>query len=178
MKTFQFKDLMINVAPAGEKARLCGFGLTHGCGYGYSCYPFTCQIGLTHCYLYTAEQAAAPPAAEYACADSPGVTEIAVAAGPEKYPCGVTELKCEGTLFATPRIQLDPEGVKKQLAAIKAQLQQELAAVELSEKAVAEVLRPHTLAEVEQLRGKLREALAELDKRKQELQKTKKRRKK
>lgn len=49
MKSFKFKDLMVNVAPAGEQA-LCGFGRT--CNYGTYCgfitpCGFTCDVGRT-----------------------------------------------------------------------------------------------------------------------------------
>jgi hypothetical protein len=50
MKSFQFKDLMVNVAPAGERAQFCGFGAT--CNYGTYCgwitpCGFTCDVGRT-----------------------------------------------------------------------------------------------------------------------------------
>jgi hypothetical protein len=53
-------------------------------------------------------------------------------------------------------------------------LQQELAAIEQQEKSVSEALRPQSVADVEELQGKLRDAIADLDKRKQELQKSEK----
>lgn len=217
MKAFQFKDLMINVAPAGEKA-FCGFGTTYGCGYScyhltcpaltcyfYTCYNFTCHFGPT-CYVYTIPQVQAQQAAcfthtVYPCGGPTcGPTPMVCVGGPTKATCsdqatdcpvhpyrdpicgptlmacagGPTRLTCSDQATDCVQSSLAAEGLKNQLAAIKAQLQQELAVVEQSEKAVAEALQPQTVAEVEELQGKLREALAELDKRKQELQKAEK----
>lgn len=95
----------------------------------------------------------------------PGLTFIAC----QQATCGAT---CGFTGDpGTPVYQGDPQGIAAQLALVKAQLQQELAAVETQEKAVAEVLKPQTAADVEELQGKLRDAITELDKQKQELQK-------
>ena len=214
MKTFQFKDLMVNVAGAGEKAFFCGFGYT--CNYGTYCGWFTpcgytCDYGRTHPTLpFAVEQAAvAAPAAQVGAGAGAGpgggaalcafhticptftcyhytpcyantcgfrtcfgctvaITNICQN-GPTILPCRVGT--CGFTIDPTPTIQVDPEGVRAQLAAVKAQLQHELAAVEQGEKTVAEALRPQTAADVEELQGKLRDAIAELDKQKQELQK-------
>ena len=65
----------------------------------------------------------------------------------------------------------DPAAAAQQLAALKAELQQALRDVETQQQAADESLRPQTVAEVEQLQAKLKDALAELDSRKQELQK-------
>jgi hypothetical protein len=65
----------------------------------------------------------------------------------------------------------DPASASGQLAALKAQLQQALTEIENHEKAVNESLKPQTVAEVEELQGKLRDALVELDQRKSELEK-------
>jgi hypothetical protein len=63
----------------------------------------------------------------------------------------------------------DPAWASQQLAALKAQLQQAIAQIENQENVVNESLKPQTVEQVEDLQGKLRDALAELDKRKSEL---------
>jgi len=57
------------------------------------------------------------------------------------------------------------------LAALKGQLRQAIANIEQAEKAEAEATQPQTEAEVEEMQGKLREAMAELEKRKEKLHK-------
>jgi hypothetical protein len=52
---------------------------------------------------------------------------------------------------------------------LKQQLQQVLAEVEATERAMAETMQPQTLAEVEELERKLAEALQDLQRRKAEL---------
>lgn len=71
----------------------------------------------------------------------------------------------------TPTIVPDPTAAGTQLTALKAQLQEALADIEKQQKALEESLRPQTLADVEQLQEKMKEAMSELDKRKAELQK-------
>lgn len=228
MKSFQFKDLMINVAPAGQRELFCGFGVSYGCGYScyhntcpavtcvdYTCSNFSCHIANSHCYIYTiprvqAEQAAmaqpAAGAAQFAagaagagaagaqlCAFQTGHPCLNFTCGYITNPCrfftchfgcsiwiteicrtGPTFIACQfatclPTVVDPITIQVDPESVASQLAAVKAHLQQEMAAVEKQEQTVSEALRPQTVTDVEELQGKLREAIAELDKRKQEL---------
>jgi hypothetical protein len=59
----------------------------------------------------------------------------------------------------------------EQLAALKSQLQQALTDIENQEKIVNDSLQPQTVAQVEELQTKLRSALADLDRRKSELEK-------
>jgi ABC-type Zn uptake system ZnuABC Zn-binding protein ZnuA len=56
----------------------------------------------------------------------------------------------------------DPWSDPEQLAALKQQLKQALAEVEKQEQAVNEALRPHTVAEVDELQQKFQGALEEL----------------
>jgi signal transduction histidine kinase len=67
----------------------------------------------------------------------------------------------------------DPAVVSQQLAALKVQLQQELAEIEKQQEAVNASLKPQTIAQVDELLGKMREAIDELEKRKAELAKKK-----
>lgn len=260
MKSFQFKDLMVNVAPSKEEAIICAatcrFGTVCGfitpcgwtCDYGRTCGPYsfhtvaqeqaraaapalaggcgfggytcnygtycgwsiepcgyTCDYGNTHpTRPFLEEQArVAGPAAARAPAGAgfgggagalcPVGHSICAFFTCQQTPCytftnchyctlGITACRlgtvvpcqigtCGFSFDPTPTIQVDPQGLASQLAAVKTQLQQELAAIEKQEKAVAEALRPQTAADVEELQGKLREAIAELDERKQELHK-------
>jgi hypothetical protein len=67
----------------------------------------------------------------------------------------------------------DAAEATEQLALLKAQLKEALKEVEDQEEALNESLRPKTVAEVKQLQDELRDALAELEKRKSELEKEK-----
>jgi hypothetical protein len=220
MKSFQFKDLMINVGAGQGEALYCLATCRYGtyCGWLTPC-GYTCDVGrtcspysITHTVLQ--EQVAAGGAAQFAggagavagaggalpCLQFTGcghftwcgyftpcrfatchfgcsiaITDIC-RTGPTLIPCQPGT--CGVTIDPTPTIQVDPQGVASQLAAVKAQLQQELAAIEQQEKTLSEALRPQTVADVEELQGKLRDAIADLDKRKQELQQTSEKRSK
>jgi hypothetical protein len=90
------------------------------------------------------------------------------------FSCRLTfETVCPGATVVgpTPTIVPDPTAAGNQLAALKAQLQEALADIEKQQKALEESLRPQTVADVEQLQEKMKEAMSELDKRKAELQK-------
>lgn len=189
MKTFQFKDLMINVGAAGKKARLCA--LNTGCLPWTGCYDWTCNTTIVPRVTVTCAQ---DVVLREQLAGVPGATALCFGFTPCAYPtvphrcafnsiqaivaniCGTgpSFVECEATTAAIPLgppIQDDPEAVVSQLAAVKAQLQQELAAIERQQQVVSESLRPQTVADVEELQSKLRNALVELDQRKQELQK-------
>jgi len=56
------------------------------------------------------------------------------------------------------------------LAALKEQLHQALARVEAEEKQLAEMAKPQTVEEVDQLKSQMLEAVAELDQRRGELE--------
>lgn len=215
MKSFQFKDLMINVGGAKEELVFCVATCRYGtyCGWITPC-GYTCDVGrtcapysITHTVLQ--EQVAAGGAAQFAggAGGGPGGGPTLTClqfTGCPNFSCGylspcrfftcylgcsiaITDICRTGPTFITcqfatcgvsidptPTIQVDPQGVASQLAAVKAQLQQELAAIEQQEKSVSEALRPQSVADVEELQGKLRDAIADLDKRKQELQKSEK----
>jgi len=66
---------------------------------------------------------------------------------------------------AGPSIGPPPES----LATLKAQLRQALDNIERQEAAGAESMQPQTEAEVDELQTKLREAMTELERRKEEL---------
>jgi peptidoglycan hydrolase CwlO-like protein len=63
----------------------------------------------------------------------------------------------------------DPAVAAQQLSIMKAELKRALEEVEHHEQSLSEKLQPQTVDQVEELQGKLREALEELDRRKAEL---------
>jgi hypothetical protein len=63
----------------------------------------------------------------------------------------------------------DPAALVEHLALLKAQLKEELAQIEKEEEALEAQLKPQTVAEVENLQLKMREAVEELEKLKSEL---------
>ncbi|WP_125484011.1 hypothetical protein [Edaphobacter aggregans] len=90
--------------------------------------------------------------------------------------CNVPASIC-GAVTVTPPIDIDPGGPVESianLAALKAQLKQQLAAVEEQEKSVGESLKPQTVAEVDDLQAKLQGAIEELKARRAELEKQEK----
>jgi len=104
------------------------------------------------------------------------------------HPCLPATVPCLPVTFPTPQWLCptptaigpvgvppggDPAVVSQQLAALKVQLQQELAEIEKQQEAVNASLKPQTIAQVDELLGKMREAIDELEKRKAELAKKK-----
>lgn len=137
---------------AGAQAAFCFTGTIAPCG------------ALSHCLPYTTQ----PPCRFFSV-----------------IPCGIiSAVTCQGcSLFITIPCPLNtvigpnqpfgpgPVEMTEQVATLKAQLRQALAEVEKEQQALDESLRPQTVAEVEQLQAKLKDAMAELDNRKLELQK-------
>ena len=74
--------------------------------------------------------------------------------------------------------EIGPPGSEQEyptsLADLKAQLKQALANIEHQEKALEESMQPKTVAEVEEMQGKLKEAVSELEKHKEHLKKSSK----
>jgi len=85
-----------------------------------------------------------------------------------------TLVTCPGGSFVTPGPDPGPVEMATTLGELKAQLQQQLAAVEEQEKATAESLKPQTVAEVDDLQAKLQGAMDELKTRRAELEKQEK----
>jgi hypothetical protein len=81
---------------------------------------------------------------------------------------------CPGGSFVPPGTDPGPVEIATTLGELKAQLQQQLAAVEEQEKATAESMRPQTVAEVDDLQAKLQGAMDELKARRAELEKQEK----
>jgi hypothetical protein len=75
-------------------------------------------------------------------------------------------------------VEQDPMTSSTKLSALKEQLKQQLAAIEEHERTTAESLKPQTVAEVDELQGKLEAAIEELKTRRTELETTEKQSKK
>lgn len=85
-----------------------------------------------------------------------------------------TFVTCPGGSFVTPGPDPGPVEIASTLEELKAQLKQQLAAVEEQEKATAESLKPQTVAEADDLQAKLQGAMDELKARRAELEKQEK----
>jgi hypothetical protein len=85
----------------------------------------------------------------------------------------LTQLLCAADLSAMRPVPVpsggDPWISLEELAALKAQLRQALLQVESQEKSLEEKSRPQTVAQIEELEEKIREALGELERRKSDL---------
>jgi len=148
---FRVKDLMISVLP-GEGEDLPGLLSRFPCHCGHTlqvCTPPLSCVGSAPCpdphsFSDTVQGLFVSP---YCC---PMMTAV----GPVGLPFGG-----------------DPAAVAQQLAALKSQLREAIAQIEKQEKLVSESAQPQSVAEIEQLQGKLKEALDELERRKSELKK-------
>jgi hypothetical protein len=180
---FRVKDLMINIAPGEGGAPggvLSRFPCNCGCTYGYTVgcpntgggggnphqfmipgggilSRFPCNCGCT--YGYTV-----------------GCGETLGGGGGNPHQlmmdwCPPLTILCTWTTCLIVPIGGDPALAAEQLAALKSQLQQALTDIENQEKIVNDSLQPQTVAQVEELQTKLRSALADLDRRKSELEK-------
>lgn len=108
---------------------------------------------------------------------------------PTLYPCGCPIVVCPPNSHTAPNTWTccphhsrgpgvipvafagDPQEAAEQLAALKSQLKAAIEEIEAQEKLVGERLQPQTVAEIEALQAKLKEAHAELDKKKADLRK-------
>ena len=170
---FKVKDLMINIAP-GEDT---GPGQwTHnmcpppcGCTVPHSCRPtLLCEWSDTNhrhpTNLYRWQQFNPYCGETYFCEWS--TTPLTIT--------HLTPTLCPGATVAGP-VGVPPGGdpamAAEQLAMLKMQLKQALAEIESQEKTLNESLEPKTVAEVEILQGKLKDALVWLEARKKALQK-------
>lgn len=169
MTRFKVKDLMIDVLPAKQEVPdlealcwrfTCYNIITRDCYRFFSpCWNFrTCFNYITpDCIPYITPRHCYPhyitPCHRY-------FTPICQQHISE-FPCpGNTELvACPGDSRFDPELPFDP----RELGILREQLRASLEQVEAAEKRVAEQMAPQTLEEVELLRGKLEEAMAELD---------------
>lgn len=191
---FRVKDLMINVLPGegeGQGGFLSRFPCHCGCTWGYTqgCGPTTGGTPQTFMMMTC-------PTATLGCTDGvshPIPTRCAVSHGcppvtmwcmpgvsPTGHPpttvfFGLSPFCCMpwSTIAGPVAVQPggDPAALVEQLAAMKAQLREAIAQIENQEKVVSELAQPQSIAEIEELQSKLKEALDELEHRKSELKK-------
>ncbi|MBV9264099.1 MAG: efflux RND transporter periplasmic adaptor subunit [Candidatus Eremiobacteraeota bacterium] len=175
---FRVKDLMISVIPAkgkqqddpgcgiGGETMFCGFyspgGHTHPTTYMFGCGMMTLVCGFgsirppwgTDCH-----PGSIPPPTRF-CDCPPRSIQ-------PPHSCFCCNCRTSPVSFAPG----DPATGAEQLAALRAQLEKAIAEIEAQEKLLAEQSQPQTVEEIEQLQAKLKEADAELEKRKAQLKK-------
>ncbi len=162
---FRVKDILIDVLqpqPCPQFTLItCHFHCSRlisfchfGCSFQISCHwnptLVTCHFHCTHLISPCPAHSVACPIGTLQC---PGGSVV----------CPGGSIVCGGSILEqTP---VDP-------AVIRERMKAELAAAQAAEEAAAEAMRPQTLEQVELLEGKLKEALAELGKRREELKKS------
>ena len=162
---FKVKDLMINVVPAAD--RPCTGGTlpcvagSHPCALG----QVVCtHVSVCRCTLLgTACACSLMSMCTQGCTffSCPGCSVNSVCT-----PCGTAPSLINPTCSIGP----DPETTLNALAALKAQLQQQLAVIGEQEQG----LQPQTVAEVDELQSRLQAAMDELKTRRAELAKKEK----
>ena len=148
---FRVKDLMISVVPA-KKA-----GSEPGCGFGGETMLCGLESATAHTHPTTFMLAWSP---WFVCGALHSTTFP---------PISQTCCHCH-----TSPVSISPDNpvsAAEQLAALRAQLTKAVAEIEAQEKLLAEQSQPQTLEEIEDLQVKLKEAQAELEKRKAQLKK-------
>jgi hypothetical protein len=146
---FRFKDLMINVV-GGEEPGTIGIRVCTGCTTGLSAQGCTASL----CTASFCPTHSICLGCSYTCF----------------YPtrcAGHSIFGCGGPSVITLQ-EAEGSGVTD-LQQLRAQLQQALAEVDEQERRQAAAQRPKSRAEAEELEGKLKEALAELQRQKSEL---------
>lgn len=155
---FRVKDILIDVLqpqPCPQHTLItCHFFCTHlvschfGCSHLISCH-FGCSLQIS-CHFGCSLQISCP----YHSLVCPG--------GSIQCPGG--SIACPGSILEqTP---LDP-------AVIRERMKAEVAAAQAAEEAAAEMMKPQTLEQVDLLEAKLKEALEDLGRRREELRKKK-----
>lgn len=143
MPQFKIKDLMVNLNP-GQAVELQPHFCWrfHSCWYYQSCWHFHSCWNLQSCWHVISRYETI--------LDCPNISRFVTPVSP----------RCPDP---TPTIVVDPTVIDVQdLAALKGQLQAQLAQIEAQEQAANEAMRPKTLDEVNQLEEQLQGALAEL----------------
>jgi hypothetical protein len=162
---FRFKDLMISVVgegAAGRQGRLCAFGTDCAAtcyGTGWTCGGATCYDA-THCGATCVGTGCGATCAY----------QTIVICNPTIFPCGPSPIPCgPSAIIATGNIT-PRELPATDLQQLRAQLEKALAEVAEEERRQEAALRPRSRAEAEELEVKLKEALAELQRQKRELE--------
>lgn len=190
---FRIKDLMINILPGegeGQGGFLSRFPCHCGCTYGYTqgCGP-TIGGGGTQTLMMMCPQTtmgcthwASPPRCQPVTIGCPPATmectpwvSVTGHPTPTLFIIGFSPLCCMPWSTVAGPVGVppggDPAAMVEQLAAMKAQLREAIAQIENQEKVVDELAQPQSIAEIEELQAKLKDALNELEHRKSELKK-------
>ncbi len=155
---FRVKDILIDVLqpqPCPQHTLvLCHFYCTHlvschfGCSLQISCH-FGCSYQIS-CHFGCSLQISCPW---------------------HTLVCPGGSIQCPGGSIACPGSILEQTPVDP--AVIRERLKAEMAAAQAAEEAAAEMMKPQTLEQVDLLEAKLKEALEDLGKRREELRKKK-----
>jgi hypothetical protein len=178
MPRFRVRDLMISIGPGGddgfpcelitecggvtelcvENTQGCAFTVNCNCTIQSVCDPFTCRCSVcTPCSAQTCG---------CTCTQCTGVTGGCLHTFcTARSACGAS-LQCTPTFAGAFGARLRPE----HLAQLKEELRATLERVEAEEQRLAERMQPQTVDEVNQLEQKLTEALEELRRRREELE--------
>jgi hypothetical protein len=112
--------------------------------------------------------------AAVACSARPCTAAVTVICNVPATVCGAVTVACGPVTVTVDTDPGDPVESIGTLAALKAQLKQQLATIEEQEKSFGESLKPQTVAEVDDLQAKLQGAMEELKTRRAELEKQEK----
>jgi hypothetical protein len=162
---YRVKDLMIKIVGSEGQGPGCGTWTTSPAGTFCPTATLFCEGGswTTHWTCPTPTEFCAT--ATLFCRGISGTTT-------PWFACrGATEhcLKQSITAPSGPHCPTDPSAAAEQLAILKAHLKEALEEIERQEEVANEQAQPQTRAEIEELEAKMKEALAELSKRKSEL---------
>jgi hypothetical protein len=165
---FKIKDLMINIAPS--EANIAGCKERSGCTATGVCDAVSaCRASTypTPCDAVSACRASTRTICDWHSGCRATTRTI----------CDANS-ECRASTYPSPEVPCtastrEPggEGLLAELLAIKAELNAALATVDKRIAELEETMKPHTLAEIEELQTRLKEALEELDKRKEEFDK-------
>ena len=154
---YRVKDLMINIVRSETQGPQCGAATVPACGNDtQGCVGASWTAHTTFWMLCR------------------GMSGTGTTTPQDLAPCGASILCVGGSGTAPGAVNPyadDPAAAAQHLAALKAHLKQAIGEVERQEAIANEQARPQTVPEIEELETKMREALDELGKRKNELQK-------
>jgi hypothetical protein len=186
---YRVKDLMIKIVGAGGQGPACGMSTGQACptataacqGGTWTTSPAEtfCPTATLFCEggSWTAHMFACPTLTTlWPTLLCPGISATTTTGLVACHASGVcpkvsvtanTWTKCH----TGPKCHADAAAAAEQLAMLKAHLKEALEEIERQEEMANEQAQPQTRAEIEELEAKMKEALAELSKRKSELKK-------
>ncbi len=162
---FRVKDILIDVL----LPQPCAFHTTILCHHFCTHIPSFCHVGCTFQITCHFHHSVIPCGLH--------CTHLWSGCQFQTFPCPGGSIVCPGGSIACPGGSacggsiLDPGLLDP--AVIKERMKAEMAAAQAMEETMAEAMRPQTLEQVDLLEGKLKEALEDLSKRRDELRKKK-----